>query len=84
VDLKDYLFELYDLCDYFQVKTLRELIMEGIKPLLTVETAEVYLLRIRTQNEPDLKTVFMTFVAENHVELYEKNFPFHKVGKTCS
>jgi hypothetical protein len=81
VDLEQYIFELYDLCDYFQVKTLKELILEGIKPLLTVETAELYLLRIRTQNEPDLRTIFSTFVAENHVELHENNFPFHQVGK---
>jgi hypothetical protein len=79
--LDQYLFELLDLSDYFQVEILKSITMERVKKGLSVATAEAYLNRIRTHNEPELITMLIDFVTFNYPQLARNEFPFHKLGK---
>jgi hypothetical protein len=79
--LDQYLFELLDLSDYFQVEILKSITMERVKKGLSAATAEAYLNRIRTHNEPELITMLIDFVTFNYPQLARNEFPFHKLGK---
>jgi hypothetical protein len=80
-DLKHHLFELYDLADYFQVQSLKDLMIERCKQYLTDETAESFLDRILQRNAPELKRIICYYIAARFRELSDKGFSFHKVGK---
>jgi hypothetical protein len=80
--LKEYLLDLFDLADYFQVEMLKKVALKGMKNWLTMRTANVYLPRIRNCNVPDLVESFTTFISSNQAKLYFETFPFHQLGKT--
>jgi hypothetical protein len=48
-------FQFYDLSDYFQVNSLKMLVLNGIKKVLTFDNAESFLTPIRERNSPELK-----------------------------
>jgi hypothetical protein len=78
-DLKTNLFELYDLSDYFQVPTLKDLVKSAFRKYLTFEAAKTYLVHVRERNAPDLIDMMANFIALYVLRLTD--FPFDKVGK---
>jgi hypothetical protein len=80
-DLKEHILELYFLSDYFQVRTLKDLVMKGITKCLTVENAHLFLPVIRTYHAHFLQEDLTSFIATNNNGLLISEFPFHKLGK---
>jgi hypothetical protein len=76
------LFELYDLADYFQVVSLKELVSLCFMKYLTDETAEIFLKCIQERDLTAFKGIMANYVAARYFSLSKRNFPFHKVGKT--
>jgi hypothetical protein len=81
MELEKYLFELYDLADYFQVKLLRELVSQGFKKMLEDSTVEGYLTMVRERDLVEFKGILVHFIAARFRELSNRDFPFHKLGK---
>jgi hypothetical protein len=81
LDLKENLFELYYLSDYFQVASLKELVLKAFKKYLNDSNAEMYLENIHCCNASELKGIMAYFLASRFKQLVEKQFPFHKLGK---
>jgi hypothetical protein len=79
--LKDGLFDLYYLADYFQVGGLKELAVNGFKKYLNGSNVAHYLTMIRSRNILELKTLLLKFIIAHHQVLSKAMFPFHKVGK---
>jgi hypothetical protein len=79
--LKRFIPDLYFLSDYFQVKTLKSLVLKTVRDSLNVENAVSYLSLIVGSEDSALKCDFCDFIASNHSSLSNNDFPFHKVGK---
>jgi hypothetical protein len=80
-DLETYLFELYDLSDYFQVQPMKFLVLNGFEKYLTNITAESFLKCIRDREIYELKGRMADYLAAHFMELLKVDFPFYKVGK---
>jgi hypothetical protein len=80
-DLETNLFELYFLSDYFQVQTMKILVLHGFEKYLTNTTAESFLTCIRDREIFELKGRMADYLAAHFMELLKIDFPFHKVGK---
>lgn len=79
-DLEQFLFELYELADYFQVITLRNIIRSNIMTSLSLDNIEEYVGWFGQQCDEELQNSLITFVAKNSTALAVRNFPFHKLG----
>jgi hypothetical protein len=80
--MKQYIFELYELSDYFQAAELKKSIFTELKRFLSLENVRHCLKWFRKQNDFDLEDIFVDFVVNNAVPLAMQNFPFHGLGKT--
>jgi hypothetical protein len=80
-DLLVSLFELYDLADYFQVVSLKDLVLLCFKKYLKDETAELFLKYIQERDLTVFKGIMANYIAARYFSLSARNFPFHKVGK---
>jgi hypothetical protein len=81
MELEKYLFELYDLADYFQVKLLRQLVSQGFKKILEDFTAERFLITVRESDLVEFKGILVHYIAARFRELSNRDFLFHKLGK---
>jgi hypothetical protein len=82
-DFKSFMFELYDLSTFYQVKSLKVLCLGGIRDALDKEPAEQILTRILSLHKisPRLKQILADHVASEYSDLTTVQFPFHKLGK---
>jgi hypothetical protein len=81
-DLKDLLFNLYDLSVHFKVKKLQFLCVDNFQRFLSIETAEGFLSWSQTHCDSKMEETFANFLASNYGNLLAKSFPFHIAGKT--
>jgi hypothetical protein len=79
--MKQYIFELYELSDYFQAAELKKSIFTELNRYLSLENVRHCLKWFRKQNDFDLEDIFVDFVVNNAVSLAMQNFPFHGLGK---
>jgi hypothetical protein len=63
VDLKNNLFELFILSDYFQVSSLKGLVKTAFPRYLNTNTAKSYLLHVREMNSWDLNSIMARYIA---------------------
>jgi hypothetical protein len=80
-DLKENLFELYYLSDYFQAISLKELVTNAFKKYLNDSNAESFMEKILDCNASELKGVMACYLCYRFKPLFDRQFPFHKLGK---
>jgi hypothetical protein len=80
-ELKQFIYDLFFLSDYVQVKTLKSLVMKTMRDSFSKETATLYLPLIVASDDPELQSDFCSFIVAKHVALSNDDFPFHEVGK---
>jgi hypothetical protein len=75
------LFELYDLADYFQVVSLKDLVLLCFKKYLKDETAELFLKCIQERDLTVFKGIMANYIAARYLHCQLETFHFIKVGK---
>lgn len=76
--LSVHLLELFELATYFQVESLRDLILTELEGMMNLDNATEFLGYYDRHGDDDqLSEIIVRFIALNSYELARRNFPFH-------